>query len=140
MPLRDCLGYHIGFEHTSLPYCGRVSGTRVRLTTSTMRLTMGYSVRTVKPFFHLLFPSAVPQLMAEFWIVQAETKRLAMQIPAFYTYGQQGTAFINRGNVLRNNTFRRVRQEDKSVLCKLGDSSIEIADSSIENEGHSVET
>ena len=59
---------------------------------------------------------------------------------SFYTCGQQGTAFINRGNVLRNNTFRRVRQEDKSVLCKLGDSSIEIADSSIENEGHSVET
>ena len=35
---------------------------------------------------------------------------------AFYTCGQRGTAFINRGNVLRNNTFRRVRQEDTTFL------------------------
>ena len=35
---------------------------------------------------------------------------------AFYTCGQQGTAFVNRGNVLRNNTFRRVRQEDVTFL------------------------
>lgn len=35
---------------------------------------------------------------------------------SFYTCGQQGTAFINRGNVLRNNTFRRIRQEDKTFL------------------------
>jgi parallel beta-helix repeat protein len=35
---------------------------------------------------------------------------------AFYTCGQQGTAFINRGNILRNNTFRRVRQEDRTFL------------------------
>ena len=28
---------------------------------------------------------------------------------AFYTCGQRGTAFVNRGNVLRNNTFARIR-------------------------------
>ena len=35
---------------------------------------------------------------------------------AFYTCGQQGTAFVNRGNVLRNNTFRHVRMQDHTNL------------------------
>jgi hypothetical protein len=35
---------------------------------------------------------------------------------SFYTCGQGGTAFVNRGNILRNTTFRRVRQEDTTFL------------------------
>jgi hypothetical protein len=35
---------------------------------------------------------------------------------AFDTCGQSGTAFIQRGNVLRNNTFKRVRKEDATYL------------------------
>ena len=31
---------------------------------------------------------------------------------AFYTSGQEGTAWVNRGNVLRNNTFVRVRNAE----------------------------
>lgn len=32
------------------------------------------------------------------------------------TCGQQGTAFINRGNVLRNNTFRKIRMQSHTNL------------------------
>lgn len=35
---------------------------------------------------------------------------------SFYTCGQQGTAFINRGNVLRNNTFRKIRMQSHTNL------------------------
>eukprot|EP00039_Didymoeca_costata_P009071 m.120145 g.120145 ORF g.120145 m.120145 type:complete len:652 (+) comp14348_c0_seq2:16-1971(+) len=35
---------------------------------------------------------------------------------AFYTCGQDSTAWINRGNVLRNNTFIRIRMTEKTEL------------------------
>lgn len=41
---------------------------------------------------------------------------ISVELGAFYTCGQEGTAFINRGNILRNSTFRRIRQEDRTFL------------------------
>ena len=35
---------------------------------------------------------------------------------AFYTCGQEGTAWINRGNKLINNTFRDIRTTDVTYL------------------------
>lgn len=35
---------------------------------------------------------------------------------AFYSCGQQGTSYVQRGNVIRNNTFRHVRMRDEINL------------------------
>ena len=45
---------------------------------------------------------------------------------AFYSCGQQGTSYVQRGNIIRNNTFRNVRMRDEinlgnpviSAICK----------------------
>jgi hypothetical protein len=45
---------------------------------------------------------------------------------AFYSCGQQGTSYVQRGNVIRNNTFKNVRMRDEinlgnpviSAICK----------------------
>jgi hypothetical protein len=45
-----------------------------------------------------------------------------LQTGAFYTCGQQGTAWSNRGNVLRNSVFKRIRN---TTPFHLGDPSVQ---------------